>query len=162
MTIFDHYSQTYQFPDGSYANCEILDTGGQEKFRALNRIYYKRADCCVLVYDITNLQSFEECKDFYKNEIKNHCKKNIKVILVGNKADLEKERTVSKEEGANFAEENNYYFKETSCITLINVSDAFETIILMTNNDMIKNGTQNFREKMDIEEYKEKKSDGCC
>ena len=116
----------------------------------------------MLVYDITNLQSFEECKDFYKNEIKNHCKKNIKVILVGNKADLEKERTVSKEEGANFAEENNYYFKETSCITLINVSDAFETIILMTNNDMIKNGTQNFREKMDIEEYKEKKSDGCC
>ena len=162
MTIFDHYSETYQLNDGSYINCEILDTGGQEQFRALNKIYYKRADCCVLVYDITNSESFEECKNFYKNEIKNHCKKDIKVILVGNKADLEQDRTVSEEDGANFAEENNYYFKETSCKTLINVSDTFETIILMTNNDMIKKGKQIYKQKMDIEEFKDKNKKNCC
>ena len=43
-TIFDHFSETYQLQDGSYVNCEILDTGGQEKYNAVNRTYYKRAD----------------------------------------------------------------------------------------------------------------------
>ena len=41
-TIFDHFSETYQLQDGSYVNCEILDTGGQEKYNAVNRTYYKR------------------------------------------------------------------------------------------------------------------------
>ena len=67
-TIFGYYSETFQLPDGSYVNCEIIDTGGQEKYNALNKIYYQRADCCVLVYDITNSKSFEECKDYYKDE----------------------------------------------------------------------------------------------
>ena len=65
MTIFDHYSEANQLNDGSYINCEILDTGGQEQLKALNRIYYKKADCCVLVYGITNLESFEECKNIF-------------------------------------------------------------------------------------------------
>ena len=155
-TIFDHFSETYQLQDGSYVNCEILDTGGQEKYNAVNRTYYKRADCCVLVYDITNLQSFEECKNYYKKEINDNCKKNIKVILVGNKTDLEKDRKVSQEQGAIFAQQNNYYFKETSCEQNFNVSDVFETIILMTNNDMIKAGNQNLDEKCDISEIAEK------
>ena len=160
-TTFGHYSETYQLNDGSYINCEILDTGGQERYRALNRIYYRRAECCILVYDITNLQSFEECKKFYKKEIKNYCNEDIKVILIGNKTDLEEQRVVSKKEGADFAEVNNYYFKETSCITLINVSDAFETIILMTNNDMIKKGTVIYEQKMDLKTYKQKQKK-CC
>ena len=87
----------------------------------------------MLVYDITNRQSFEECKQFYKNEIKNYCKKDIKVFLIGNKTDLEEQRVVSKEEGANFAEENKYYFKETSCMTLFKV---FEDIIIIIHEEM--------------------------
>ena len=138
--------------DGSYVNCEIIDTGGQEKFNALNKTYYKRADCCELVYDITNVDSFEECENFYKKEIAENCKENIKVILVGNKTDLEKNRKVKTEEGAKFAEKNNYYFRETSCETNYNVSDAFETIIVMTHNDMIKNEEKNkeIKEKKEI------------
>ena len=139
--------------DGSYVNCEIIDTGGQEKFNAINKNYYKRADCCVLVYDITNVDSFEECKNFYKEAIAENCKENVKVILVGNKTDLEKDRKVKTEEGAKFAEENNYYFRETSCETNSNVSDAFETIIVMTHNDLIKNKEKN----KETEEIKEKK-----
>ena len=161
ITIFNHYSETYQLNDGSYINCEILDTGGQEKYRALNRIYYRRAECCILVYDITDRKSFEECKKFYKNEIKNYCNKDINVILIGNKTDLEEQRVVSKKEGADFAEKNGYYFKETSCMTLMNVSDAIETIILMTNNDMIKNGTVIYEQKMDLNKLK-KNQKNCC
>ena len=153
-TIFGYYSETFQLPDGSYVNCEIIDTGGQEKYNALNKIYYQRADCCVLVYDITNSKSFEECKDYYKDEILNNCKNKVKVILVGNKTDLEKQRQVTKEEGIEFAQENKYYFKETSCEVNFNVADAFETIIIMTNNDMIMNNELNLQSKKDIKKFK--------
>ena len=138
--------------DGSYVNCEIIDTGGQEKYNALNVTYYKRADCCVLVYDVTSEESFEECENFYKKQIEQNCKKSIKVILVGNKTDLEKQRKIKTEKGAKFAEDNHYYFRETSCETNTNVSDAFETIIVMTHNDMIKNNEK-------IKEVKEAKID---
>ena len=120
----------------------------------MNKIYYQRADCCVLVYDITDRASFEECENYYKNEIKNNCKPNVKVILVGNKTDLEKQRKVSKEEGINLAEKNKYYFKETSCEHNFNVADAFETIIIMTNNDMIKTGEMNLNNKKDFQQFK--------
>jgi len=153
-TIFDCLSETFQLPDGSYVNCEVLDTGGQEKFDSINRKYYQRADCCVLVYDITNKESFKQCKEYYKQEIIDNCKEDIKVILVGNKTDLENDRVISKEEGANFADENDYYFKESSCEHNFNVADVFETIIIMTNNDMIKKRQQNFEEKMDLEQFK--------
>ena len=138
--------------DGSYVNCEIIDTGGQEKFNALNVTYYKRADCCVLVYDVTNEESFEECENFYKQQIEQNCKKSIKVILIGNKTDLEDQRKIKNEEGAKFAKDNHYYFRETSCETNTNVSDAFETIIVMTHNDMIKNNEK-------VKEVKEAKID---
>ena len=154
VTIFDYYTETFQLPDGSYVNCEILDTGGSEKYNSLNRIYYKRADCCVLVYDITDLDSFEECQNYYKNEIKNNCKNDIKVILVGNKTDLEKDRKISKEKGAELAEQCGYYFRETSCEKNFNVADAFETIIIMTHNDMVKNGKQNLGNKKNIDTFK--------
>ena len=135
-TVLDYNSQTFQLPDGSYVNCEILDTGGLEKYNARNRQYYQKADCCVLVYDITRKDTFKECKNFYKKEIINNCKKDIKVILVGNKTDLEKDRKVAKEEAKDFAIKNNYYFKETSCESIFNVMEAFETIILETYGDL--------------------------
>ena len=98
------------------------------------------------------MESFEECENFYHKQIIENCKKDVKVILVGNKTDLEKDRKVKKEDGANFAEKNNYYFRETSCETNYNVSDAFETIIVMTHNDMIKNEEKNkeIKEKKEI------------
>jgi len=157
-TIFDFYTETFRLLDGSYVNCEIIDTGGQEKFNALNKTHYKRADCCVLVYDITSMESFEECENFYHKQIIENCKKDVKVILIGNKTDLEKDRKVKKEDGANFAEKNNYYFRETSCESNFNVSDAFETIIVMTHNDMMKNGekTEEIKEIKLIEDDEDK------
>ena len=47
-----------------------MDTGGQESFNAQNKIYYRRADCCLLDYDITNEESFKEIENYYVKEIK--------------------------------------------------------------------------------------------
>ena len=116
-----------------------MDTAGEEMFRSLNACYYRKADCCLLVYDITNRQSFEEIKNYYNQNIKEQCKKNIKIILLGNKTDLEDNREVPPEEGAKFALENNYIFMETSCLKNTNVANAFETLIEITNIEIKKN-----------------------
>ena len=135
-TTFNYYNEIFQFPDDSYVKCEIFDTSGQEKYNSMNIQYYQRANCCVLVYDITKKYTFEECKNYYKQEIIKNCKKGIKVLLIGNKEDLEKDRKVTKKEAKDFAIENNYYFKETSCESTFNVMEAFETIILETYGDL--------------------------
>ena len=97
-----NYFTSYQLSDGSLVHVNILDTAGQETFKALNENYYKKASCCLLVYDITDKNSFEECKYYYNENIKEKCKENIKVILLGNKTDLEDQRQVPSEEGATF------------------------------------------------------------
>ena len=117
-----------------------MDTGGQEEYNALNRQYYTKADCCLLVYDITNENSFSAIEDFYVKEIKDLCKENIKVILVGNKTDLKDERKISKKDGAKLAQKYNFMFKETSCEYNSNVADVFETIITMTHTEKMEKG----------------------
>lgn len=76
--------------------------------------------------------------------------KRYKSYLVGNKTDLEDKRKVKKEDGVKLAEKYNYYFKETSCEKNYGVADVFETIILMTHNDMVKNGQFNYDKKENL------------
>ena len=130
---FPNYFSTYKLSDGSLVNVNILDTVGQEKFKAVSESYYKRADCCLLVYDISSRKSFDECKNYYNINIKERCKKNVKVILLGNKTDLEENREIKPEEGAGLSLENDYIFMETSCLKNENVASAFETLIEMNN-----------------------------
>ena len=135
-----------------------MDTAGQERFRAINKSYYHKADCCLLVYDITNIQSFEDCKIYYNNNIKEKCKKNIPVILLGNKSDLESERKVSPEDAATFAMTNRYVFMETSCLKNDNVANAFEALIEITNIEARKNGDFKLRTSKSMKKGKS----GCC
>lgn len=61
----------------------ILDTAGQEKFRSLNKIYYKRADVVLLIYDITSERTFKQIKDYWLQEIRNHSiKKQSKTCIL--------------------------------------------------------------------------------
>ena len=136
----DNLYSTFQLSDGSIVNCEMLDTGGQERFKSINESYYRKADCCLLVYDVTNRNSFEECKNYYNKKLKEYSEDIIKVILLGNKTDLKDKRVIQPEEGAKFAEENNYIFMETSCKDNYNVADAFTSLVEMTNVEYKKKG----------------------
>ena len=116
-----------------------MDTAGQERFKSINTSYYRKADCCLLVYDISERNTFDELKSYFIGKIKEKCKKDIQVILLGNKTDLENKRKIPSEEGGKLALENNYIFLETSCLKNTNVADAFETLIEITNREAIKN-----------------------
>ena len=155
---------TFQLSDGSLVNCEVLDTSGQEIFNAINESYYRKADCCLLVYDVTDGKSFEECKSYYNKKLKEYSDKIIKIILLGNKTDLKDEREIEPEEGAKFAEENNYIFMETSCKDNFNVADAFTALVEMTNVECIKKGIDTTSRKTMIlkKEAKNETKSICC
>ena len=136
---FQNMNRTVQLSDGSLINCFLMDTAGQERFEALNSQYYKKADAVLLVYDITNKKSFDRLKDFYVDQIKNICKEDIIIELLGNKSDLEVKREVSVEEGINLAMEHHYEFLESSCLQNKNVADAFLSLIERWNFKNKKN-----------------------
>ena len=137
-----------------------MDTGGQERFNSIVTNYYKLADCCLLIYDITKKTTFEKIQNFYLEELKEKGGNIRKIILLGNKADLKDKREVSSEDGVDLAEKNGFIFMESSALDNYNVSNAFETLIEMTNADMKKNNCQ----KIKKERKYEKKDDEnkCC
>ena len=121
---------------------EINDITGEKN--ALSEYLYGGADSCLLVYDITNLKSFDECKNYYNKKIKEICRKDIKVVLLGNKTDLEDKRQIIYEECFDFAYENNYIFMEISYLENEKVSDVFETLIGITDGGVKKNNKGNY------------------
>ena len=135
----DFFPKTFQLSDGSIINCLIYDTAGQERYKAITETYYKRADAVLLVYDISDQKSFKEIKDYYCPNIKEFCKKNIPIILLGNKADMENKRQVPIEDGVKLAVNENFKFKETSCLKNENVAGAFEALVEMWNFEYQKN-----------------------
>ena len=141
-------------------NVQIMDTGGQERFRAVNNMYYKKANCCLLVYDITDKKSFEDCKNYYCQQIKENCVADVKVILLGNKTDLDSKRVISADEAGQFALKNGYIFMESSCLKNENVSNAFETLIEITNIESKKSNNENNKSNIKLDKIKGDKKEG--
>ena len=118
-----------------------------------------------MVYDITSKDSFYKVKGYYTKKIKHDCKNILKVVLLGNKADLKDRRQVSDIEGANLALENGYTFMESSCVDNYNVLDAFTALIEMTNNELKKGNVKSHYQPKKIElkgGEDKKKKDKCC
>lgn len=155
--------EKYILSDGSIIYCSLLDSSGTERFKSINESYFRKADGCILVYDITNKNSFNEIKNYYIPNIKEKCIKNIKTILLGNKNDREEDREVSKEEGIELSLKNNFIFKETSFSDNSGIFKAFETIIELTNLDSIKRGKRdNITIKINRKNHKKKKKNKKC
>lgn len=103
---------------------QIWDTAGQEAFQAITRTYYKGAVGALLVYDITRRDTFTHLVSWLE-QVKQNCMKDIVVIMIGNKKDLESKRQVSYEEGEELARQYRLMFLETSAKTAFNVEEAF-------------------------------------
>ncbi|KAL4121207.1 hypothetical protein QTP88_013766 [Uroleucon formosanum] len=88
--------------NGRRINLSIWDTAGQERFHALGPIYYRMSNGAILVYDITDEDSFQKVKNWIK-ELKKMLGSEICLVIAGNKIDLEKDRTVSVEDAENYA-----------------------------------------------------------
>lgn len=90
--------------NGKRVNLSIWDTAGQERFHALGPIYYRESHGAVLVYDITDQDSFQKVKNWVR-ELRRMLGDDICLVIAGNKTDLERERHVSLEEAETYARE---------------------------------------------------------
>ena len=112
------YSANYSIKkfnyNGKEYNFNLWDTIGQEKYRALTKMFFKDTKIVILVYDITAEKSFKEL-DYWYNQIVNELgTEGYSLAVVGNKKDLFKQEKVKEPQGKNFAESKNAKFKLTS------------------------------------------------
>ena len=113
----------------------IMDTAGSEQFKSITRGYYKNCSFALIVYDITNQESFNSIKEWIE-DCQNYANKNIHMVLVGNKIDLNEERKISKEEGKELAKEYVMDFYETSAKTGENIEDIFFGLCELISNNI--------------------------
>ena len=152
---------------GKCIKFEIWDTAGQEKYRALTKIFYKDAGVAILVYDITRRESFEEIKSYWYHQIKDCAPSNIVLGIAANKCDLYDNEQVSEEEARKFADEIGAVFKLTSASTNTGIEELFKGVgckVLDPNyvddNDPSKN--KNNIVLNDEKDNKNKKKKACC
>ena len=113
--------------DSSKIKMQIWDTAGQERFKNIIASYYRGAHGILLLYDVTDKDSFKNLSNWLI-EIEKNSSKNVIKVLIGNKTDLEDKRVISQNQGKDFADTYGLKFIETSVKKNINVKEAFETL----------------------------------
>eukprot|EP01119_Soliformovum_irregulare_P012291 TRINITY_DN317_c0_g1_i1.p1 TRINITY_DN317_c0_g1~~TRINITY_DN317_c0_g1_i1.p1 ORF type:complete len:213 (+),score=33.77 TRINITY_DN317_c0_g1_i1:328-966(+) len=115
--------------DGTVIEVDLLDTAGQEGFTTLMDQYLHSGDGFILVYSVSNRESFEELDDLYRKIQRSKGSTPYAAILVGNKIDDEDLRSVTNEEGIALGKKLHLPFFETSARTNINIKEAFTQIM---------------------------------
>lgn len=121
---------------------QIWDTAGQERFRTITSSYYRGAHGIIVVFDVTDQESFNNVKQWL-NEIDRYANENVNKLLVGNKCDLEDKRVVEQSTAQAFAEEIGIPYIETSAKNATNVEEAFMTMAGEIKNRMAKEPAMN-------------------
>ncbi|KAI9313570.1 ras-related protein rab-6A-like protein [Dichotomocladium elegans] len=122
----DFLSKTMYLDDRTI-RLQLWDTAGQERFRSLIPSYIRDSSVCVVVYDITNRNSFAQTTKWIE-EVRAERGTDVIIVLVGNKTDLNDKRRVSVEEGEQKAKDYNIMFIETSAKVGYNVKALFRKI----------------------------------
>lgn len=120
---------------------QIWDTAGQERYRTITTAYYRDAMGFILMYDITNEESFNAVQD-WATQIRTYSWDGAEMLLVGNKADLEKDRAVPTEKGQELAAQMGCQFFETSSKTNMNVDETFARLVDVVCQKMAENDAE--------------------
>ena len=116
--------------NGQNIKAQFWDTAGQEKYRSIASAYYKNAQGIIITYDVTREKTFENVNSWY-NELREQGEPDVEIILIGNKIDLESERKVTSDQGAQLAKEKGMFFMEVSAKTNQDecVENAFKILL---------------------------------
>jgi Ras-related protein Rab-1A len=145
---------------------QIWDTAGQERFKNIIASYYRGAHGILLIYDVTDKDSFKNLSNWLI-EIEKNASKNVLKVLIGNKSDLEDKRVITINQGKEFADTYGLKFLETSAKKNVNVNEAFETLgrELMQAADDKKITRQKQNKKISVAKVQDlntEKKGGCC
>ncbi|KAJ5074180.1 ras and ef-hand domain-containing protein [Anaeramoeba ignava] len=143
---------------------QIWDTAGQEVFRSITHNYYRNADAVMVVFDITNENSFKGLDEWFKN-ISEKAPKYAKKMLMANKKDLISQRFLSEDEAKKFAKNFDCLYCEVSAKTGENIYEAFQTLTSETLKDYVLQKQKN--QTVTVQSAKSPKtkkstSQGCC
>lgn len=152
-----------------FAKLNIWDTCGTEIYRAVTQQYYRGAQGAIVIFDLTQQNTFNDLKKWIK-DIKSCGEKNIQILIVGNKLDLIGQRKVTQSQAVNFCRENNYKYIEASAKDGTNILKIFEEMSfdLASKHQKQKEKEINkkYKEKtlgLSInDDISEKKKKGCC
>ncbi|KAH9607470.1 hypothetical protein KSS87_019367 [Heliosperma pusillum] len=138
------------------------DTAGQERFRTITSSYYRGAHGIIVVYDVTDMESFNNVKQWL-NEIDRYASDNVNKLLVGNKCDLAANRAVPFETAKAFADEIGIPFMETSAKDATNVEQAFMAMTGSIKNRMASQPMNSARPPtVQIRSQPIAQKSGCC
>lgn len=139
--------------DGKHIKLQLWDTAGQERFRTITSSYYRGAHGIIIVFDLTDLESFENIQQWLL-EINKYSYKNICKILVGNKSDLINKRIVN--EGKSYADSLNIPYIETSAKNADNIDSLFYGISKQIKNMMKHNEIKYIHDSLKIKNSSKK------
>ena len=145
---------------------QIWDTAGQERFKNIIASYYRGAHGILLIYDVTDKDSFKNLSNWLI-EIEKNASKNVLKVLIGNKTDLEDKRVITYNQGKEFADTYGLKFIEKSAKKNLNVTEAFETLgrELMQASEDKKITKQRQNKKISVAKAQDldiEKKKGCC
>ena len=157
----EYFNTTRILSDGKQYKIKIVDTAGQERYKSLAVNSIRFCDGIILMYSITDRKSFVLISNWIQN-IYDMKEKDVPLILIGNKCDLEKERHVFTEEGIEAAKKYNTKYFETSAKEGINVEQSFEELLnkIIKKNEG-KNEKKNNNLILDSKNKKKKKKFFC-
>eukprot|EP00930_Biecheleria_cincta_P083824 TRINITY_DN73333_c0_g1_i1.p1 TRINITY_DN73333_c0_g1~~TRINITY_DN73333_c0_g1_i1.p1 ORF type:complete len:234 (+),score=51.31 TRINITY_DN73333_c0_g1_i1:38-703(+) len=128
-------TQTVSLPGGQTAKVQIWDTAGQERYRAITTAHYRKAVGALLVYDITRIETFQNCEKWLQ-ELKQGAGQEVVVTLVGNKLDLVNKNPAARAVGLDladaFAQSNGLLFQESSALSpdVTEIKKLFQQLVV--------------------------------
>ena len=138
-----NYKKQIKIDKSTLVNLTIWDTAGQEKFRSLTKQYYHDSQGAIIMFDITDKNSFLKVESWI-NELIEYGPKDCSIILIGNKTDLNHQRVIDFNEGNKLAEKYHILFCEVSAKLGSNINQAFEQLSSIIINKQIKEGNFNY------------------
>merc|ERR1711951_104925 len=149
--------------DGKTIKLQIWDTAGQERFRTITSSYYRGAHGIIVVYDVTDQDSFNNVKQWLQ-EIDRYASESVNKLLVGNKCDMTTKKVVDYTTAKEYADSLNIPFLETSAKNNTNVEQAFLTMASEIKNKMGPGSgpSPNSAGKVAIDSKPVQSGGGCC
>ncbi|RKP26124.1 rab15, 13, 10, 1, 35, 5, and, partial [Syncephalis pseudoplumigaleata] len=152
--------------EGKTVKLQIWDTAGQERFRTITSSYYRGAHGIIVVYDVTDAETFSNVRQWLQ-EIDRYACEGVNKLLVGNKSDLEGKKAVEYKAAKEFADQLNIPFLETSAKNATNVEQAFLTMAKQIKDRMGSQTMSNQAGKSTVkvgagQTIGQQGSGGCC
>ncbi|KAH9911688.1 GTP-binding protein ypt1 [Epithele typhae] len=121
--------------EGKTIKLQIWDTAGQERFRTIAAAYYRGAHGIIMVYDVTDGETFSNVKGWLQ-EIDRYASEGVKKLIIGNKSDLVEKKVVEYSMAKEFADQLSIPFIETSAKNSTNVDEAFSMMAKTIKDDV--------------------------